>query len=121
MEPIYPLQEEHVKNFCGNVVCIVTKEGTRHIGIMSSCRGGKVYLNEQPVSSSTSQGDKTYLQGKAKKKGAKLAKVTSEQAAAEQAQTKVWGNPYYGYGPYSPFGEVLAFELAAIAFLFLLL
>jgi hypothetical protein len=102
------------------MVCVVTKEGARHIGILTSCRSGKVYLNEQPASSSASQGDKTYLQGKAKKKGAKTGKITSAQSAAETAQTKVWGNPY-GYGPYSPFAEVVAFDLAAIAFLFLLL
>jgi len=117
MEPIYPLQEEHIKHFCGNMVCVVTKEGKRHVGILTSCRGGRVYLNEQ----SSSQGDKTYLQNKSKKKSSKTGKTASAKIAAEKAQVKAWGYPYDGYGPYYPFAEVLAFELAAIAFLFLLI
>lgn len=48
MEPIFPLHEDHVSRFCGLPVCIVTKDGKRHVGVLSNCRGGRVMLNGDP-------------------------------------------------------------------------
>ncbi|WP_274649167.1 hypothetical protein [Paenibacillus humicola] len=122
MEPIYPLHEEHIQKFCGNLVCIVTKEGERHVGILSGCRGGRVHLNEHAGAGAhaENQVDLTYLQG-AKEKGRKSRKPSASKAAAKQVQTQALGPYPYGYGPYYPFAEAFAIELAAIAFLFLLL
>ncbi|UVI31370.1 hypothetical protein [Paenibacillus spongiae] len=120
MEPI-PLQEEHIHNFRGMPVCIVTKDGNRHVGIITSCRDGRVYLNEGygedetgPVTSEY-QGEKPYLQGKESRKGRKSGKNLSVKKA-EKAETKA-----FPFNPFFPFGRAFAIDLALIAFLFLLI
>ncbi|QYR20708.1 hypothetical protein KZ483_23455 [Paenibacillus sp. sptzw28] len=126
MEPIFPLHEEHIEKFCGMPVCIVTKEGQRHVGILSSCRGGRLMLNEnQGYSSAASVGTAggiTHVQSKSKKKGRKTGK-TVQTLQTDKAETQSY-DPYYpynGFAPYSPYAEAFAIDLALIAFLFLLL
>ncbi|MBP3965924.1 hypothetical protein [Paenibacillus lignilyticus] len=136
MDQIYPLHEDHIKNFCGMAVCAVTHDGQRHYGILSRCHGGKLMFNEQAgalkhVSSKAEppqQGKVTNSKVKSKK-GSK--KAVTEAKPKEAAQTQAYypydpyyGDPYYGYGygyGYSPFGGAFALDLAALAFLFLLI
>ncbi|MCQ6559203.1 hypothetical protein [Paenibacillus mendelii] len=123
MQQIYPLHEEHINRFCGMPVCIVTKEGERHVGVISRSVGGRLYLNEGPEESGNApashetHGDTPYLQGKESKKGRK-SKKNEPVKKAEKAETKAY--PYAPY-PYYPFGGAFAIDLALIAFLFLLL
>ncbi|MFC5652747.1 hypothetical protein ACFPYJ_27310 [Paenibacillus solisilvae] len=128
MEPIYPLHEDRINQFCGVPVCIVTHEGNRHVGILTSCRNGRVTLNgdgqsEQPTTVSTAtQGKVTNGKGKYKKKGQKGDKpVEAKEHVKAQTQSAYPYDPYYGYGPYHPFAEAFAIDLSLIAFLFLLL
>lgn len=115
MESI-PLQEEHIHNLRGMPVCIITKDGDRHVGIITSCRDGRVYLNEGygdetgPETSEYNGG-----QGKEVRKGRKSGKKASVKKT-EKAETKA-----FPFDPFFPFGRAFAIDLALIAFLFLLL
>jgi hypothetical protein len=133
MEPIRPLHEEHVKRFCGMPVCAVLRDGTRHMGILSACQGGRIYLNGgenylQPMSPRVG-----VLGNTAKGKGAKKTKAVQaskpEQNQEKEVHTQAYpfGPGYYGgYYPYGygygyGFGAAAAVDLAALAFLFLLI
>lgn len=136
MELIYPLHEESIKRFCGMPVCVVTTEGARHVGILSSCQGGRVMLNERPGSGKqATAGTETSKSVAQKSKKSKKAKSTSEakshksEKAAAQTQAYYPYDPYYGGYGYDngygydygyPYGEALGFDLASIAYLFLL-
>ncbi|BBH24718.1 hypothetical protein Back11_60630 [Paenibacillus baekrokdamisoli] len=126
MEPIFPLHEDHINKFCGVPVCIITHDGNRHVGILTSCHNGRVMLNGSPEqqhkSSFGSQGTKNHEKGKNKlkgKKGAKPKKAVTESKA--QAQAISSNDPFNGNSSFSPFGDFFAIDLAQIAFLFLLL
>lgn len=145
MEQIYPLHEDHIKRYCGMPVCVVTHDGQRHVGVLSRCHEGRVTLNERPNSigahggqggqaTSGVQQGKVTNQKSAKQNGVKQkkGKTASGTKAKESVQTQAYYpyDPYgYGYGDYGygygyggfGFGEALAFDLASIAFLFLLI
>ncbi|MFB9324892.1 hypothetical protein ACFFSY_02910 [Paenibacillus aurantiacus] len=136
MEPIFPLHEERINMFCGMPVCIITKEGTRHIGILSHCRGGLVTLNADQIGPAISSEKPTSEEKKAKGKNAKKGKKAETKAAvAPPAKAEIQAYPFdpldpfyrypepgpYTYRPYNPFGEAFAIDLSLIAFLFLLL
>jgi hypothetical protein len=126
MEPIYPLNEDRINQFCGVPVCIVTHEGNRHVGILSSCRNGRVTLNagsEKPNTTSPGiQGTVTNVKGKNKKKNQKGEKLVVTQDGGKAVTQSVYPyDPYGGYAPYYPYAEAFAIDLALIAFLFLLL
>ncbi|WP_419871783.1 hypothetical protein [Candidatus Pristimantibacillus sp. PTI5] len=122
MEPIFPLHEEVVNRYCGYPVCVVMQDGSRHIGILSSCGGGKVLLNAE---AGGLEANVTQLQAPVskKKKGGKGKKELPQQSVQPQAQTQAYPyDPYYyGPQPYYPWGGALALDFALIAFLFLLL
>ncbi|MBB3114711.1 hypothetical protein FHS18_006854 [Paenibacillus phyllosphaerae] len=127
MEPIYPLHEERINMFCGMPVCIVTKEGTRHIGILSHCKSGKITLNahtkpETAVNVVEEQAREATASAKGAKKKKNAKKATASAASDEKAQTQAYPyDPYLPYyRPYNPWGEFFAIDLALIAFLFLL-
>src|SRR3569832_398719 len=96
MEPIFPLHEDHVSRYCGLPVCIVTKDGRRHVGVLSNCRGGRVMLNGD---SSQHSGPHAYLDhhesselSKNKKgKQHKKNKKAYAQEEPQQVQTKDYG------------------------------
>ncbi|WP_219838755.1 hypothetical protein [Paenibacillus sp. R14(2021)] len=136
MEQIYPLHEDTIKRYCGMAVCVVTTEGQRHVGILSRCHGGRLMLNERPNAHAQQAtigdqlGKVTNLKSKKQKKGKSAADSKSKDSAAQtQAYypyDPYYGDPYGGYGygygyGYPYYGEALAFDLASIAFLFLLL
>lgn len=117
MDPIYPLSEERISQFCGSPVLIVMKDGTRHIGQLTACRGGKVLLNGGAASEQAKPSGK---KGRLSKKNGKSRKASS----AAQAQAPVQPYSPYGYGGYPGYGPglgpALTLSLAAIAFMFLL-
>ncbi|MGO4543651.1 hypothetical protein AB4Z29_02455 [Paenibacillus sp. 2TAB23] len=122
MEPIYPLHEDVVNRFCGYPVCVVMNDGSRHVGILSSCSGGKVLLNAEAgeLEANVTQTQPTVSK---KKKSGKGKKELPPKAAVPQAQTQAYPyDPYYyGPRPYYPWGGALALDFALVAFLFLLL
>ncbi|MFS0723519.1 hypothetical protein [Paenibacillus sp. 1P07SE] len=129
MEPIFPLHEERINQFCGQVVCAVMKDGSRYVGVLSSCKGGRLMLNDHPSDSSGHPGHAHHSYGAdisaakpEKKKNAKNRKKAAENTTAQTQAFYPYG-PYPGYGPrpYYPFGPPLALELGLLAFLFLLL
>ncbi|EFM11795.1 conserved hypothetical protein [Paenibacillus curdlanolyticus YK9] len=129
MEPIFPLHEDHVSRFCGLPVCIVTKDGKRHVGVLSNCRGGRVMLNGDPSHHSGPNAyldhhDSSELAKNKKGKQHKKNKKAYAQEEQQQVQTKDYGYDDYGYGGgygYNPWGTAFAIDLSLIAFLFLLL
>ncbi|TVX87051.1 hypothetical protein [Paenibacillus agilis] len=42
------VEENEIKKFCGRPVCVVTKDGRRYMGRLSSCEEGKLILNDNP-------------------------------------------------------------------------
>jgi len=122
MEPIFPLHEEHINRFCGMPVCIVTKEGHRHVGILTSCKDGRLALNEghgfdeeELTTSSTKVAKSSGKRGKNKKSSAVMetTKVDTKHFAPYPPQQF---QPY----PYNPWRRPFFIDLALIAFLFLL-
>jgi hypothetical protein len=127
MEPLYPLTEERIRPFCGNIVCVLMQDGTRHVGVLSSCGKGRVILNgELPgsgklyVNQSSGGGTSTLAAG-SKKRGRKARK--SAPTAQTLAYPFGYAGPgfYPGFYPRHPFGGELALDLALIALLFLIL
>jgi len=116
MQQIYPLHEHNVSRFCGLPVLVVMQDGSRYKGILSSCGSGRLVLNgrlgEHPDAALTT----VKPAEKKKKKGGKHKQEPDQQ---DFAQTQAF-NPYYDYG-YYPWGGPLLFDLALIAFLFLLI
>jgi len=123
MEHILPLQEEYVNRFCGMPVCIVTKEGHRHVGILTSCKNGRLALNEglgfdesETASTSSKVAKSSGKRGKNKKSSA-AADTTildTKQFAPYPPQQQF--QPY----PYNPWRRPFFIDLALVAFLFLL-
>ncbi|WP_020617789.1 hypothetical protein [Paenibacillus daejeonensis] len=129
MEPIFPLHEERISQFCGQVVCAVMKDGTRYVGVLSSCKGGRLMLNDHGSHGHTGHPHISSDAGISAAKPDKKKNSKSKKAAKEAeptAETQAFG-PYgygynYGYGPgYYPFGPPIGLELGLLAFLFLLL
>ncbi|KRE48812.1 hypothetical protein [Paenibacillus sp. Soil522] len=122
MEPIFPLDEEVVNRYCGYPVCVVMNDGRRHVGILSSCGGGKLLLNSEAGSV---EANVTQIQPKVskKKKGGKGKSEGAHKSGQPNAQTQSYPyDPYYyGPDPYYPWGGALALDFALVAFLFLLL
>ncbi|MFD0714430.1 hypothetical protein [Paenibacillus sp. GCM10027626] len=116
MEPIYPLHEERIKRFNGMPVCVITKDGQRHIGILSACKDGRVLLNGH------STGPASGPQGKKKNKKKRPAAAAAKNMKTSE-KTRIQGHsPYQPYPPhpYNPWGKAIAIDQAQIAFLFLL-
>ncbi|WP_028612213.1 hypothetical protein [Paenibacillus harenae] len=121
MEPIYPLREDVIHQFCGMPVCVIMNDGTRHVGILSSCRNGKVLLNAETSGGAEAVLAKVQPQAVKKKKGAKGKKGSDLNTEKAHTQAYLDDPYYYGPGSYYPWGGALALDLALIAFLFLLL
>lgn len=119
MMQVYPLHEENIVRFCGLPVCVIMQDGSRHAGILSSCGNGRLILNGPIGKEHEAHLAKVAPQTKKKKKKGKAEIDPIEQDAV---QTQSY-DPYYngGYGGYNPWGGALLFDLALIAFLFLLI
>ena len=119
-----PLHEDFMSRCCGRHVCIVMKDGQRHIGRLTAVRDGKVYLNGGEQELGSSYGSKTSdAPKKRKKKNAKTAKPDPVSVESDAKAAGLFGpGPYGGpYGPYGPgFGGPLALDFGLIALLFLL-
>ncbi|WP_053374361.1 hypothetical protein [Paenibacillus sp. FJAT-27812] len=125
MEQIYPLHEEVVNRFCGYPVGVIMKDGTRHVGILSSCGSGKLQLNAEAggMEASVTQ-SQAQSQVSKKKKGGKGKTEEAHQSSGKsklQTQAYPYDPYYYGPQPYYPWGGALSLDFALVAFLFLLL
>ncbi|RXZ84782.1 hypothetical protein EBB07_01840 [Paenibacillaceae bacterium] len=124
MERIYPITEEYVSRFCGQVVCAVMEDGTRHIGVLSSCRGGQLYFNEENIDDADTM-DVLHKSGLSKRKPRSKRKKTSVKGKALTKAFPGGGEPFgsypgpYGPGGFSPFRTPFVLDLALIALLFL--
>lgn len=126
MEPIYPLTEEHLDRFRGQLVCVVMQDGTRHVGVLSRCRGGRLVLNgdaggdgDGAAQVEASGKRRSRRRSESRKRGGKTA---GEAAYAAGFGSGGWAGPPYGpYGPYGFFGPRLLLDLALIALVFLIL
>ncbi|ANE45107.1 hypothetical protein SY83_00630 [Paenibacillus swuensis] len=134
MYPLHPLCEEVVNPHCGQMVCVMMKDGSRHVGVLSRLHNGQVILNDfdSPAAITQVQAPKKKIGKKAKNSKA----ANPSKSTPLQATTSGFGGPFgYGYGPgYGGFGggfggygygfgfgSRLAFDIAAIAFLLLLI
>lgn len=144
MYPIYPIHEETCKPHYGRPVLVVLQDGTRHMGILSKLEGGKLILNEAPEAET--KGKKKAKKVKTRASGRKKTANTSEAGVPLQSFAQslypvdprlipgpvpspgvsragafVQQGPISPFGyPYNFFGERIAFDVAAIALLFLL-
>ncbi|MGU3473995.1 hypothetical protein ACLBWT_22955 [Paenibacillus sp. D51F] len=124
------MHEEHVKRFCGMPVCAILKDGTRHMGILTACHGGRVYLNGGEELHKRQQQGIGILgkpaKGKAKK--SKASKPEKEQVLEQEVHTQAYPygpGPYGGRGPYGygygyGYGAAVGVDLALLAFLLLI-
>jgi len=123
MEPIFPLHEEHVNRFCGMPVCIVTKEGHRHVGILTSCKNGRLALNEghgvDEPETATTYGKVAKSSGKRGKSKKAIAAV--EPTTADTKQFVPYPQQQFQPYPFHPWRRPFFIDLALIAFLFLLI
>lgn len=127
MEPIYPLTEEHLDQFRGQLVCVVMKDGTRHVGVLSRCRGGRLVLND------FDDGDYGKIAGRRddaeekrrprRRSGSRKRAKPAGETARASGFVGEWGAPYGPYGPYPYgfFGPRLLLDLALIALVLLIL
>lgn len=126
MEPLYPLTTERIQPFCGNIVCVLMQDGTRHVGILSSCDKGRIILNDDLEGAgklyvNQRSGSESKAAAGSKKRGRKTKKT------APTAETSAFpfgypGQGYYpGFYPRYPFGGRRVLDLALIALLFLIL
>ncbi|WP_337102733.1 hypothetical protein [Paenibacillus sp. YIM B09110] len=122
MEPIYPLREDVVQQFCGMPVCVIMQDGTRHVGILSSCNGGKLSLNGETAGLDGNEAIVSKAPAQtAKKKGKKGLKQESVTQQSVQTQAYPYDPSHYEPQRYNPWGAAFAIDLALIAFLFLLI
>lgn len=127
MDQIYPLQEDVVSQYYGMPVYIVMKDGTRHIGLLSRCAGGKLTLNGDPNVSVATEPESAPVKSskKSKKSGSKSKNQSQANAAMPdnppvQTQSYPFDPYYYEPRPYIPFREVISLDFAHVAYLFLL-
>lgn len=117
-----PLYERCITPMCGRMVCVVLKDGTRHIGRLSLCREGKVYLNGgEHHHAESGSSDSNLSKSTKSKKNKKKSKLEVKEANANTTSLGYgpYGGPYGPYGRYG-FGAPLSFDLGLIALLFLL-
>jgi hypothetical protein len=124
MEPIYPLTEEHLDRFRGQLVCVVMKDGTRHVGVLSRCRGGRLVLNEEAGSGEDGADQQVEASGKRRSRrrsgSRKRSGKPAEAYAAGFGRGEWAGPPFYG-PPHGFFGPRLLLDLALIALVLLIL
>lgn len=49
VQQIYPLTEDVISRYRGMLVCVVYKNGARHIGVLEACRNGVLELDDSPL------------------------------------------------------------------------
>ena len=133
MEPIYPLTEENLDQFRGQLVCVVMRDGTRHVGILGHCRGGRLVLNEDAGDGHGEvAGQPSEAKGKRRGRERSGSRKGSRKQAGEAARAAGFAGEWGGYPEYGPwgggcvppyalFGPRLALDLALIALVFLIL
>lgn len=132
MEPIYPLTEEHLGQFCGQLVCVVLQDGTRHVGVLSRCSKGRLLLNDEwPEQDGVLGLSQAAAKGKGKRRLAGKPAATSKRrgkpaAAPHAPDVFTAAFPFaggYPYAPYRPrfYGPRLWLDLALIALVLLIL
>ncbi|MUT68664.1 hypothetical protein [Paenibacillus sp. NEAU-GSW1] len=121
MEQIYPLKEDVIQHFCGMPVCAVLNDGTRHVGVLSYCRDGKLMLNDRSASGGN-EAELKKVKSKKQRAGKKVKKAQAEEQEAVPTQSSYPFNPYDYAFSHSPFGGgPIALDMARVSFLFLLL
>ncbi|MBJ6361155.1 hypothetical protein ACFOQM_07610 [Paenibacillus sp. GCM10012307] len=118
MERIFPINEERLQSLRGQLVCAVSKKGHHYIGVLHSCRGGRVVLNG-PEGGQTvrrpSKPEGIAVKGRGKKGRSRRKKYISapsgSQGAAELSAS-------YQFRP--AFTQPVGLEVGEITFLFAL-
>ena len=136
MEPIYPLTEENLDQFRGQLVCVVMQDGTRHVGILGRCRGGRLVLNEDaPEAFGNVAGQREEAAGKRRSRRRAASRKGGGKSAGEAAQASAfasggWYGPSRAYDgpfsggyrpPYGYFGPRILLDLALVALVLLIL
>ncbi|MNZ59228.1 hypothetical protein D3C78_772590 [compost metagenome] len=115
MNQMFPLREDTIQPFCGMPVCVIMHDGSRHVGILSSCKDGKVMLNahmNREPQATIMKLEKPHSSMKKNKKGKK-----APDTAGEQIQTQ--SNPNnYGPQPFYPWAEHLRLIWHSLHFYF---
>ncbi|WP_019535943.1 hypothetical protein [Paenibacillus ginsengihumi] len=111
MVPINPISEETCRPHYGKPVCVILRDGTEIVGILSRVHEGSLILNEEDGvdkadTMKTRNGKSLPAKGRGKK------------TAGTQAKASVNAVPFFGAGP--GFGGPLTLDLGLVALLFLL-
>ncbi|MEF3306454.1 hypothetical protein [Paenibacillus sp. GYB003] len=125
MEQIVPINEESIGRFVGFPVCAVLGDGTRHYGIISRVRKGKLILNDSeeallsaaPKRRRRTQGAVSARGGRSRKTGGAAeppVRLSAFPAGEEAGYPEVFETP-------SPFSVKVSLDIANISAIFPLL
>jgi hypothetical protein len=134
LQRVFPITEQTCREHCGKPVLIFLADGSEITGMLSRVEGGKLYLNEQtdmsdesfsddePVAPSKKKKVKTSAIKRKKTGGGKKVRTAAANAADPFFGPSLYDTPpaeYGGGGAYG-FAAPLAFDLSAVAALFVL-
>ncbi|MFD0588634.1 hypothetical protein ACFQZE_11515 [Paenibacillus sp. GCM10027627] len=99
MEPIYPLKQEVISNYCGLPVCAILKSGIRYVGVLKLCRNEHLYMTQnlygggwtnahEPDSVEIQRQEEPPQNGAASKKGGKHKKASAASSKLSTRKSK---------------------------------
>lgn len=136
MIQVYPIREERIESLRGHMVCVITQRGEQHIGRVSGCRNGKLVLEieDDSVESECEEQEQEHHEHKQeeqehheKKKHSSPEKHKNRKKPLKKRRKhqKKCGCSTANTSAFLPNRirrrRAIEFDLAAIAFLFLLL
>ncbi|MFC0215213.1 hypothetical protein ACFFK0_22735 [Paenibacillus chartarius] len=117
MQRIYPITEEACRCHCGKPVLIYLADGSEVYGMLSRVENGKLVLNEPETAAEASGKSVTTSQRKSSARSGK--KTRGRYPTVQTSAFGAFPGPFFP--PFGLLGPVLAFDLAFIAALFLLI
>lgn len=131
MEPIYPLSEENLNQFTGQLVCVVMQDGTRHVGVLSRCGKGRLLLNDGAAEEGALELEQAETGSKksAGKRGSRRKNNGKSTSSHQPGEAYTAAYPFGGLAggyPYAPqypgfFGPRVWLDLALIALVLLII
>lgn len=110
MIPIFPLTEETIREYTGQPLVAITRDGQQHIGILSKVEKGRLIFNDHPETK-VSKFEKS-------RRSTKRRVRTSDTPPAPEARPAEEDRPSEVEMPVHPFGGKFVLELSSVSLLF---
>jgi hypothetical protein len=115
MIPIFPLTEETIREYTGQPLVAITRDGRQHIGILSRVEKGRLIFNDQPET-------KVSKFEKSRRSAKRRARTSDTPPAADDTRptgpAEEDAIPEAGM-PVHPFGGKFVLELSSVSLLLL--